>query len=680
MKRAATDLQARWPTLTYKPPALPSAPPVDRTAIVLGRAADRSPVLLPLKARLEHMLVLGATGSGKSRFLFSLMRQMVALAEGLLFIDPHGSAEYADLIAWLAAIGRQAQVIDFSGNRTVGFNPLECPSDTDPSVIVGNVMDAMSVSWEGESLAQKPSIERVLTAAVGALTELKLTLCECDHLFDRNDRTGLRRYAIQHVHDPFTRKELQRLQELSEDGRRKRDYDQEIVGPDNRLARLLRPPAIRAMIGQTKDCIDFKSIMDDGGVVLANLSGGTQAYEKETDLFGRLLTRTVLFHAKRREITHPFNVVMDEAHRYMSADTPTLLAEVRKYGVAIVAAMQYLAQAGKADDPILASLLNGPNCKVCFRLRDADEAERMARSLVPLNLERPVTALIKPSVIGHTRVLLANESRSESNSVANGTSKAVARGRSDTEGEAFTTGTTTTHGEAHSVTDSETHAQSQSESENHGSSSSEIVIPADDGPIISRETVSESEGTGTSKGTSEAHGRSTGTVKSSSLSEIEMHTISRAKTLSNTVTDGKSRVETSGTGQSRGHSEAFEPVMANLPSAVHSIQNELYAAGSLLRGLPRGKGFVAYVGQHGPVTSLFDVPPLFTAPLPPERFAELRDACMPNSVPTADALRTIATRVLPTNPVEPPKPKAPRPKRAKPINNDPGDSEATSTW
>jgi hypothetical protein len=109
-----------------------------------------------------------------------------------------------------------------------------------------------AVDWGGEDTTQKPTIERILTATFAALAELGFTLAEAPFLLDRRDRHGLRAFAIENVTDRYTRDELQRLHELSLDDRRRHDFDLEIVGPVNRLARFLRPTAIRAMIGQTE--------------------------------------------------------------------------------------------------------------------------------------------------------------------------------------------------------------------------------------------------------------------------------------------------------------------------------------------------------------------------------------------------------------------------------------------
>ena len=58
---------------------------------------------------------------------------------------------------------------------------------------------------------------------------------------------------------------------MSLDGRRVRDYDQEIIGTHNRIHRLLSAQNIRAMLGQTENCIDIAACMDRGDIILANL-------------------------------------------------------------------------------------------------------------------------------------------------------------------------------------------------------------------------------------------------------------------------------------------------------------------------------------------------------------------------------------------------------------------------
>ena len=151
-------------------------------------------------------------------------------------------------MAWLDERGytktRKIHLIDPNApTHTTGFIPLGCPdNDTDLSVIAGVTLEAFSHAWGGEDTTQKPTIERILTATFTALAALKLTLAEAPLLYDRSDRHGIRAWAIQHLSDRYAREELEWLHELSLDERRRHDFDIEVIGPINRIARFCDRP------------------------------------------------------------------------------------------------------------------------------------------------------------------------------------------------------------------------------------------------------------------------------------------------------------------------------------------------------------------------------------------------------------------------------------------------------
>ncbi len=653
------DLRAKYPTLTRR-----SEPPkrTDPTAVILGRDQNRQPLGLSLNTRQEHIFMVGSTGSGKSRGLLHFLRQVLLYGEGAMLLDPHGSdihSPYQNLVQSIPE-GKRVHIIDFgSSTYTMGFNPLYCPPDTDPSVIAGNMLDAMGVSWEGESFAQRPSIERRLTTTFSAIADLGLTLVEAPMLLDHRDEHGLRRYAIEKVKDPYTREDLQWLQELSQDGRRKRDYEQEVIGPKNRLQRLLRPPALRAMLGQKERMLDMRAAMDNGDLILASLSPGTQVYEKDADLFGRLLLRTALFHAKRRENHNPFTVMLDEAHRFLSDDIPTLLAEVRKNGISIVAAIQWLDQAiNERDDRILQALLKGTNTKILFRSRDAEEAEKLAHSNVPVNLEEPVKILTKPVTVGHRKI----ELRSESDSTQQATTDSLALtkgetvGRAQTLGESFATasGSSTSEGDAHSTSDMHATVHGESSGSGEGGAEGKIMVPTGEywSPLsTSAETAGENHSASHahSSSSSAATGHNSGHMTSRNYSESESHALSKAVSKSHASTSAETRgkAQTLSAGKTVGFSESLEPILQWLPSAVHSKDNMLYKAGLMLRSLPRGTAYINFVGPLGPVSTLFTVPPIFTPQIDKEDFEKLRDKLMaesPAAIPIKSALWQITDR------------------------------------
>lgn len=577
------SLAAMYPALLRKPVPIP---PVDRTAIALGSSQAGAPVLLPQRARMEHMHVIGTTGGGKSKFFEHCIRQDIARGCGALVVDPHGEhpdSLYRSLLAWLDRKGyaarRTIHLIDPNATtHTVGFNPLARPdADTDISVIAGVTLEAFSKAWGGEDTTQKPTFERVLTATFAALAELGLTLVEAPFLLDRRDAHGLRSYAIQNVTDRYTRDELKRLHELSLDERRRHDYDLEIVGPVNRLARFLRPTALRAMIGQTDRMLDIREAMDDGHIILCNLSGGARVYEADADLLGRLVTRMCFFHAKRRRAPdRPFFLYLDECHRYLSGDLENILAEARKHGISTALATQWLRQLGSEDDNMLAAVRNATNIKVVFRIKDPEEAERLAHAVVPLDLEMPVRALIKPTVVGHRLVTLNSESTGES--LAQTESRSDTRGRSVSETESYSTsvgasvahGSSITKSNSHSSGESVSAGQSQSLSIGEGVSAglnssvsqtrgtsqsnsvgtaagrsySETMLPLK-GDLFETPTVL-SRNAGSNSTTSGSHASGVSSARSSALGMSATRSASRSNTASASTARGSTRSQTTG--------------------------------------------------------------------------------------------------------------------------------------
>jgi len=148
-------MQARYGHLLPKRPQL-KTPPYDPTGIVLGLSEKGMPVVLPERPRLEHLHVIGATGSGKTNFLQHCIRQDIARGRGVCVIDPHGNhpdSLYRSLVSWLDETGRATKrtvhLIDpNAATHTVGFNPLERPdADTDLSVIASAALEAFERVW-----------------------------------------------------------------------------------------------------------------------------------------------------------------------------------------------------------------------------------------------------------------------------------------------------------------------------------------------------------------------------------------------------------------------------------------------------------------------------------------------------------------------------------------------------
>ena len=80
--------------------------PAPGNDLVVGSSEDGKPIILAHDHRLEHMVILGQTGTGKSRYAQGIIRQDIRLWPrnrcGLVVIDPHGEM-FDGLMAWIAA-------------------------------------------------------------------------------------------------------------------------------------------------------------------------------------------------------------------------------------------------------------------------------------------------------------------------------------------------------------------------------------------------------------------------------------------------------------------------------------------------------------------------------------------------------------------------------------------------
>lgn len=655
------EIASRFPTLS-------SHSSVDRTAIVLGRNQHGNALSIPLKARLEHAQVIGTTGGGKTKFLEHCIRQDIASGRGVCVIDPHGNhpdSLYGSLLAWLDARGftktRTIHLIDpNAGTHVTGLDPLALPSpDYDFSVIAEAMQEALERVWGEEDMNAKPTMQRVLSAILAALTELKLTLAEARLLFDPQDKNGIRAWAIENLPDSEAREELEWLDRIATGQRGEQDFRMEVTGPRNRLAKLTRNTSVRAMVGQQNRTIDFRAALDEGHIILANLSPGPRASDKATQLLGRLITRMLFFHCERRKHPErPFFFYLDECQLFLSGDVSRLLAESRKWGMGVVLASQYLAQFELAGLDVLEAVKNATNLKAVFRMKDAEEAAALADLVFPYDLEMPVEALIKPNVVGQRITRLKGESVSEQTATSETRSETRARSYSESYGYSEATGETV--GETVGATDSEGVSSSdgvsmtESSSESAGLTNTDSMTPSIDflrPPTLvgisqaqsAQVSSALSSGHSSSRGSNSSHSKSVSSSRSTSSSVSNSESVSRGTSFATSVARGVTRA----TAHSNGTQEAFESIYENRPGAVHGLENIRYMAARTLRNLTAGRAAVSFVDTDGLKTAALTVANVESYALPAADFERLRrrvfDAS-PSATPTQTALDNLTER------------------------------------
>jgi CxxC-x17-CxxC domain-containing protein len=116
----------------------------------------------------------------------------------------------------------------------------------------------------------------------------------------------------------------------------------------NKVGQFISNPLIRNIIGQVKSKIDMREIMDEGKILIANLSKGKIGEDNSRLLGALLITKLQLAAMSRVDIPEErrrdFFLYVDEFQNFATEAFVNILSEARKYRLSLVLANQYIAQ------------------------------------------------------------------------------------------------------------------------------------------------------------------------------------------------------------------------------------------------------------------------------------------------------------------------------------------------
>ena len=324
--------------------------------------------------RLSHLYALGKTGVGKSTLLETLARQDFEQGRGLCMIDPHG--DLAELMRDAAASsGRPFIYLDAaSPSQPYGYNPLRRVTDEKIPLAVSGLLDAMKKLWHD---AWGVRMEHVLRQSLYALMERDdSTLSDILRLYtDKEFRRGV---VSGLQHDMVRRFWLDEFEKYPDRQRA------EAVAPiQNKLGALLTDPRLYRTLVAPQQPISFRSLMDSAGVLIVNLAKGRLG-EDGANVLGSILVATIgLAALSRAELPvserRPFILYVDEFQTFTTLAFANMMPELRKYGVGLNLAHQYLHQ---LDDDVRHSVLGNAGTLLSFRVGPED-ASVMAREMQP---------------------------------------------------------------------------------------------------------------------------------------------------------------------------------------------------------------------------------------------------------------------------------------------------------
>jgi len=349
--------------------------------------------------RRAHMYVIGKTGTGKSSLLEGMIRQDVLAGNGLALFDPHGDLAER-LYDWIPDSRRQdliyLNVPD--PDQPFGFNPLEGVPPLRRSLAANGIVEALKKLFDD---AWGVRLEYILRSALLLLLEQpQATLADVVRLFHEKE---FRKEAAERV----TNEQVNRFWtiEFEKFGRERASA---ITPIENKLGSLLVDPFVSRILTIPKSTFNPREAMDSGKVLLVNLAKG-KIGEAPAMLFGGLLVTMLGLSGLARADTpqiarRDFFIYLDEFQTFTTLSLVNMLAELRKYGVGLVLANQFLDQ---IDAEVRSAILGNVGTLLVFRV-GAMDATKLVKELLP-DLE-PYELTLLPNRMFWIRPLVGGQS------------------------------------------------------------------------------------------------------------------------------------------------------------------------------------------------------------------------------------------------------------------------------
>ena len=354
---------------------------------ILGRNTYRGvtqAVRIGRDDRRRHAYIIGTTGSGKSVLMGEMAKQDIAAGHGVCVVDPHGSL--VDDILECIPKERTEDVIYFDPSdteRPIGLNMLEARTDAEMDFVTQEMISIFYKLVTDPAMIG-PMFEHNMRNAMLTLMadkEYPGTIAEIPRMFTDQ---AFQKYKVDKLTDPVVRafweKEMAKTTDF---------HKSEMLGYlISKVGRFVENTMMRNIIGQPVSGFNVRQIMDNGKILLVNLSKG-KVGEINSNLLGLIIVSKLQMAAFGRadrpanEISD-FYLYIDEFQNFITDSIAVILSEARKYRLNLVMAHQYLGQLSQGQDTkIRDAVLGNVGTMVAFRI-GVEDAEVLAKQFDPV--------------------------------------------------------------------------------------------------------------------------------------------------------------------------------------------------------------------------------------------------------------------------------------------------------
>lgn len=290
--------------------------------------------------RRKHLYIVGKTGTGKSTMIANMVINDMRNGEGVAVVDPHG--DLCDILLDYIPSFRINDVayldpsdIDFPFH----LNPLEIKNEAFRELIASGIV---SIFYKLYHYSWGPRLEYILRNTILTLLHVpQSTLLQVPEvLTNENYRLRVTEKLGDQVLKNFWLNEFNKMSP---------QMRSEAVSPIlNKVGQFLSSQTIRNIVGNPASTIDLETMMNEGKIVLVNLSQGKLGEDSSALLGAMIITKMQLAAMNRvyelEENRRDFYLYVDEFQNFATNSFIKILSEARKYRLCLTLANQYIEQ------------------------------------------------------------------------------------------------------------------------------------------------------------------------------------------------------------------------------------------------------------------------------------------------------------------------------------------------
>lgn len=318
-------------------------------AIHLGNnALTGQKIRIPFDELKQHWHFLGRTGKGKTKALEIFCRHIIDSQHGLVLLDGKGDL-YEAVLKYCVASKYEDRVALIDPTNTeyaTGINYLELLGDTDPATLAEMVTEGLKKCF-GEEQDFKPLLEEWIPPSLLPLIHAGMTLAELEDIASIKD-PSLRDATIGSLGKEGERL-FKKWKEIKALGGFEAAIRTAVVRTRGALIR--QSPMAEAMFGQVKTTINWRKVLDEGGIVLIRAHRHPKISNRLRQLIGVTVLHQLMetaFSRKEGERRDAW-VVCDEFQQFACNDFVEGIVQLRSFHLWLVLANQELTQLKKIE-------------------------------------------------------------------------------------------------------------------------------------------------------------------------------------------------------------------------------------------------------------------------------------------------------------------------------------------